>query len=278
MGFVAGESALPDNALSACNVAGARYRYIEDLLALNQCRPDVCTGSMTISATVNVATWKEQLLSHADARFTDWVFCGFDHCLRIGFDYSRHQCRAAKRNMKSAKEQKTICSYLRKERARRRMIDPPPAAKNTQISPFGVITKPHQPGKWRLILDLSSPRGSSVNDGIDPQLCSLSYARSYARLDDKVKRVLSHGSGALLTKIDIQSAYRIIPVHPADHSLLAHPADHSLLGMKWQGTVSLDDALPFGLRSTPKIFSAVADALLGTMYKNGVMSGIHYLS
>ena len=33
-------------------------------------------------------------------------------------------------------------------------------------SSFGVIPKRHQPGKWRLILDLSRPRGSSVNDGI----------------------------------------------------------------------------------------------------------------
>lgn len=104
-----------------------------------------------------------------------------------------------------------------------------------------MIPKPHQPGKWRLILDLSSPRSHGVNDGIDPQLCSLSYAR----LDDGVKRVLSLGAGALLAKLDIRSAYRMIPVHPDDRSLL---------GMRWQGTVCLDAALPFGLRSAPKIF------------------------
>ena len=40
---------------------------------------------------------------------------------------------------------------------------------NLQISSFGVIPKRGQPGKWRLIVDLSSPEGSSINDGIDPQ-------------------------------------------------------------------------------------------------------------
>ena len=35
------------------------------------------------------------------------------------------------------------------------------------MSRFGVISKPHQPGKWRLITDLSSPKGASVNDGIN---------------------------------------------------------------------------------------------------------------
>uniref|UniRef100_A0A1X7UPB8 Uncharacterized protein n=1 Tax=Amphimedon queenslandica TaxID=400682 RepID=A0A1X7UPB8_AMPQE len=32
-----------------------------------------------------------------------------------------------------------------------------------------------QPGKFRLIVDLLSPAGTSVNNGIDPALCSLSY-------------------------------------------------------------------------------------------------------
>ena len=39
----------------------------------------------------------------------------------------------------------------------------------------------------------------------------------------------------------------------------------------------LDRASPFGLRSAPKIFSAVADALLWIMLNGGVCSSIHYL-
>ena len=40
----------------------------------------------------------------------------------------------------------------------------------------GEIPKPHQPGKWRIIVDLSYPKGVSVNDGISQELCSLAYA------------------------------------------------------------------------------------------------------
>lgn len=183
----------------------------------------------------------------------------------MGFDYSAHVCRSAKRNMRSARERAgVITSYLQEERARRRIVDAPGKAGNVQVSPFGVIPKSSQPGKWRLILDLSSPRGSSVNDGINPQLCTLSYAR----VDDVAQRVRTLGRGTLLAKLDILSAYRIIPVHPDDRNLF---------GMRWQGVVCLDAALPFGLRSAPKIFSAVADALLWVMFKNGVTSGLHYL-
>ena len=43
-----------------------------------------------------------------------------------------------------------------------------------QVSCIGVIPK-SQPGRWRLIVDLSHPKGASVNDGIESELCSLSY-------------------------------------------------------------------------------------------------------
>ena len=44
-------------------------------------------------------------------------------------------------------------------------------------------------------------------------------------------------------------------------SVPVHPMDRSLLGMRWEGALYIDTALPFGLRSAPKIFNAVADAV-----------------
>ena len=74
----------------------------------------------------------------------------------------------------------------------------------------------------------------------------------YTTVDEALQIVLLLGVGALLAKFDIQSAYRIVPVHPDDRPLLA---------MMWKGQLYIDTALPFGLRSAPKIFSALADAL-----------------
>ena len=88
-------------------------------------------------------------------------------------------------------------------------------------------------------MDLSALKGESVNDGISTELCSLQYAK----MDQVVTIIIVLGTGALLAKLDIQSAYSIIPVHPDDHCLL---------GIFWQGTVFLDATLPFGLRSAPK--------------------------
>ena len=95
-------------------------------------------------------------------------------------------------------------------------------------------------------MDLSSPKNSSVNDGIDATLSSLSYAS----IDHLSALIL--GRGAMLVKADIKEAYHMIPVHPQDQRLL---------DIQWEDAVYIDRMLPFGLRSAPKIFPAVADAL-----------------
>ena len=38
-----------------------------------------------------------------------------------------------------------------------------------QVNRFGLVPKEHHPGKWRLIVDLSSPKGASVNDVLGPK-------------------------------------------------------------------------------------------------------------
>ena len=55
-----------------------------------------------------------------------------------------------------------------------------------------------------------------------------------------------------MAKVDVKAAYRMVPVHPDDRYLLV---------MQWDGKLYIDTALPFGLRSAPKIFNALADAI-----------------
>ena len=86
-----------------------------------------------------------------------------------------------------------------------------------------------------------------MNDGISESICSLSYIG----VNEAVGGILQFGTGAYLAKVDIKSAYRHVPIHPDDRWLM---------GMLWDGALFIDAAHPFGLRSAPKIFSAVADA------------------
>ena len=50
-----------------------------------------------------------------------------------------------------------------------------------------------------------------------------------------------------------------------------------VLGVSWQGNTYIDRALPFGLRSVPNIFNAVAEFLAWVLYCEGVSALIHYL-
>jgi len=173
-----------------------------------------------------------------------------------------------KRNMLSAVQHpQVVRDYLKEELAQNRVIQfPKPAAEQLGVhcSPIGVIPKKHKPNKWRLIVDLSSPNGASINDGIDKEICSLSYTS----VDAVVEKILELGRGALLPKLDIKQAYRMIPVHPQDTLLL---------GMEWEEFLHINKALPSGLRSAPLIFTAVADALRWVMQKRGVSYVDHYI-
>ena len=186
---------------------------------------------------------------------------------KVGFAYHHASLKPAKKNLRSAMEHPDVVQeYLKNEIREKRVIGP--FDKGTiplaQINRFGVIPKSHQPHKWRLIVDLSYPRGNSVNDGVPKDLCSMVYVT----IDDAISKILELGPEALLAKIDIKSAFRLIPVHPADRHLLA---------MEWEGKVLIDTCLPFGLRSAPKLFNIMADLLAWILDVQGVSYLIHYL-
>ena len=132
------------------------------------------------------------------------------------------------------------------------------------VSRFGVILKKSQLGKWRLILDLSAPEGASLIDRVSPALSSLGYVS----VDDVAAMILALGKGSLLAKPDLKSAYRSIPMHPDDQVLL---------GMTLEGHTFINTTLPFGLRSAPKIFSALSDVLECVIVQRGGSSTLHYL-
>lgn len=246
------------------------YPYTLHLLEFDRRRPrgrgQVPKEWRAVETPLACDEWGRALRDHPDRAFVEYLVRGMREGFRIGYQYGKRKCVGAKANMKSAEENdQVVDEYVAKEVQLGRVVGPLEEAQHpaVHINRFGVIPKNHQPGKWRLIVDLSHPDGESVNDGIERELCTLKYTS----VDEAVTRVLAKGAGTVLAKFDVESAYRIIPVHPEDRWLL---------GMRWRGKLYVDTALPFGLRSAPKIFSAVADALQWILARLGVES-IHYL-
>lgn len=109
-----------------------------------------------------------------------------------------------------------------------------------------ILHERRRTGGFRLIHHLSFPRGASVNDGIDPDLCSVVYMS----FDATVGWVHKIGRGALLTKTDIESAFGLLPVHP--ESL-------HFLGCSWEeGGYFVDWCLPMVCSLSCMYFEALS--------------------
>ena len=148
-------------------------------MRLDACRPSPGTliprTVRSIRTPLRWAEWDRHLESHLDQKFREFIVKGIREGFRIGFDYLR-KCRASRRNMPSAEERaEVVCEYLLTEVSAGRILGPLDPAKYPQVhtSRFGVIPK-STPGKWRLIVDMFSLDGVSVNDGIKESLYSLS--------------------------------------------------------------------------------------------------------
>ena len=77
-------------------------------------------------------------------------------------------------------------------------------ADDIHVSKLGIIPKKHQLRNWRLLVDLSSSKGTSTNDFVSPSLCFLSYAS----VDDAAAYIYKEGRETQLAKLGIKCAYR----------------------------------------------------------------------
>ena len=111
-----------------------------------------------------------------------------------------------------------VSGYITKEMQQRWLLCFPvssPWSECVHLTPFGVIPKKGG-NKWKLKVDLSSPHGASVHDGIDSAFTSICYSS----INYVVRIIQSLGNGTLMAKLDLKAAYRSVPVHPEDRLLL----------------------------------------------------------
>jgi hypothetical protein len=129
--------------------------------------------------------------------------------------------------------------------------------KGTILGPFAQIPTdgfrsssiyaiPKSDGGKRIIHNLSSPDGLSVNDGLDMSGFDCTFSPFRACLD----MIVVAGSGCLLAKMDWAGAYKQITVRPDQIELC---------GFEFDGLFYADTRLPFGARSSPAIFNRYSD-------------------
>ena len=175
-----------------------------------------------------------------------------NHGFTQGFDLRYYGSCAFREatNLKSAEDHPEVLRQkITKDVTAGRIAGPfvVPPFQNLQISPLGLVPKKEQ-GTFRMIHHLSFPKGSSINDGI---AAADTYVH-YQSIDDAIHCIKTFGKAALMSKSDIESAFRILPIHPNDYELL---------GMQIDGQFYYDKALPMGCSISCKLFEQFSTAL-----------------
>ena len=70
-------------------------------------------------------------------------------------------------------------------------------------------------GKFRMIHDLSFPYDStSLNSGIPKYYSEVHYQS----VQKAISHIMKYGHGCFMAKMDIKSAFRLIPIHPSEYN------------------------------------------------------------
>ena len=133
------------------------------------------------------------------------------------------------------------------------MLEPPFPI---HYSPLMARSKPD--GGTRVIVDLSWPLGSSVNNAVpDNYFDFFKFQLKYPTIDNIVHKIRQLGDTTLLYKIDLQRAF---------HNLRVDPLDYKALGLRWRDVTYVDVGVPFGLKQGAASCQFSTDAITYLMW------------
>ena len=217
-----------------------------------------------VSTPINVAELQRELGTHPDRNFVNSLLSALTYGAHIAY-LGPQKTRVSHNLISASQHPEVVSANLDKEICLGRVAGPfpsPPPLPNFQCHAVGVVPKKHS-FEWRTIYHLSYPEGDSINDYISKDRYSLQYVRA----DDAIRALQSLGRGSYMAKMDLKSAFRLIPIHPDDWNIL---------GIYWQAMFYVDMYLPFGIHSAPYIFNQLSDALVWILTHNyGLQHVLH---
>ena len=211
--------------------------------------PNYLGARIPVKSELNIQAWEQLLHGYWDTQLLE--------CLKFGFPLGfNRMCPLDhdKNNHKSASEfPEHVDKYIAEEKALGAIIGPfdEPPIKDLHYSPF--MTRPKQNSDTRrVILDLSWPKGRSVNAGVEKNgYLGGEFKLTFPTIDDLTQELVKIGKGAHIFKVDVSRACR---------HLSFDPRDYDLLGVNW-GITYVDTRIPFGSRHGSQFFQRTRDAV-----------------
>lgn len=222
--------------------------------------PNFLGARITLCSDLNIVAWRKRL-----AHYHDKILCEFlEFGWPVGYQASSPPESTNNNHPSALNWIDHVKAFIDKELEYQAVIGPftqEPFHPWTRVSP--IMSRPKRESKERrIIIDLSYPNGTAVNDGIDiTNHMGVNITYSLPTITDLVERVKSQGEGAFLWKTDLSRAYRQIRVDPLDTPLLAMRVDDGIF---------LDLCPPFGCRSSAAICQRMANALVYLLRNEGM--------
>ena len=176
------------------------------------------------------------------------MISGFKHGFSLKYNRPRTGCIHP--NLKSAHQfQQLLQKRIDKERSLGIILGPfkKKPFENLIYSPVGMVPKKNWE-EMRMITHLSFPHRDSINSHMDPQ----DTKTQYQSFDCALHLVAKMGKAAYMSKGDVKSAFRIIPIRKQDWHLL---------GIKINDNFYIDICLPFGASISCAIFEQAGNLL-----------------
>ena len=191
------------------------------------------------ASPINVDKLEEWLVDYPAKQDAKVLLDGFCFGFRIPYTGSRNG-RISKNHKSVDQNPELVNEKLYEEISLGRVAGPflDLPIQNLIVSPIGLVPK-SCPGDFRLIFDLSYPKGQSVNSGISHEDASVSYTK----FDEITRLVCEEGPGSYLIKIDIKSAFRLLPINPEDFCLLGMKFKDQFFVDKWMSIFNFGNFL-----------------------------------
>ena len=215
-----------------------------------------------IKSGLNIEAWKSHLKDYPDQKLIQYLQYGFPLSIENPQLLGNKE---VKNHFSALQHPAAIEEYLAKERSHGAILGPIKATCSEPIhavihcSP--LLTRAKDIDKRRVILDLSYPQGSSLNDQVDKLAFDNSkFLLKFPSIDDIVQELGLHGDDVTIAKIDVARAFR---------NLRVDPADAVKLGIKWKDDVFVDVSVAFGWVHGSVSFQRVSDAVTYIMSQSG---------
>ena len=184
---------------------------------------------------LNIAAWEIYLQEYTNKEIIKFLQFGwpsnFEHSACLQSTFKNHQS--------GVEYASHIDSYLDVEQGKSAILGPFSAPPIVPIHISPIMTRPKKDSLVRrLVIDLSWPRGLSINDGIPSnEYLGRSIDLTLPTVDYMAERVQSLGRGCFMYKLDLSLSLRLDPL------------DWPLMSIRHDGQYYMDMCPPFGLRA-----------------------------